>query len=856
MNLHAIVMDLLGRLLGLDRTQAIDGWQATFAAPWARRAPIWLLCGCLALVVVAAVFYVRYQPSRRGRPRLVLMAFRALALCLLLLLLAEPILSINLTSRKKPALWLMVDGTDSMAIQDELPSDERSALAEATGLLPDDPSPAGAPSASDPSKAPGLHPGDPQAAAPDSAAAKAEPTQPSRIDYVKALLEKQSGERSKLLERLGAKFRLQAFLFDNPHGVRSLKLAPGDAGLDGKHLAEQLTTEGKVTAIGAALDDLSRRYATGNVAGLVVLSDFCENSGPPAASVAARLGMPIYTVGVGATSAVYVAAEAIRAPLYVQKDERATVEVVLRQQGLDGQTVHVRLDAEPLGGLQGASGAQASLGRKDVTLNAAVQVVEFPYVPNKAGRFELVAEIEPVPGAAAREGNRTQREITVLDDFLRLLYVEYEPTWEWRFIKEVFHRDKLVGLKGFRTYLHSSDPRVRKTNELFLPSMTGNRADFFAHDVIFVGDMPATALSPRFCELTKEFVRDFGGGLVVLAGPRFGVGQLADTPLGELLPVKLEAGAGPDERRPFNLRLTAMAEAYDFMQLGAGSSRAETEQAWANLGPLPWFQPVRRIHPQAVVLAEHPTRTCVDGKQKQPLIAVRPYGRGEVIYLGFNETWRLRRLYGEKYYRQFWGQMIQRLALNHALGSQKRFVVQTDRRNYQPDEPVIVSVEAYNANFEPLAEGDLPSHKLQGELWLPAGEGAAQHGTQRLTLTQSRKGVFETRFTVFAAGEHRVRVIDPITNNPVECRFQVARTTVERQATIRNVARQQELAQSTGGRSYDLKNAWKLLDDLQPAAKTETTVEVLSLASTWLSFALVAGLLLTEWLVRKWENLA
>ena len=45
------------------------------------------------------------------------------------------------------------------------------------------------------------------------------------------------------------------------------------------------------------------------------------------------------------------------------------------------------------------------------------------------------------------------------------MFVEYEPTWEWRFIKEVFHRDPLVGMKGFRTFLYSSDPQVREKNE-------------------------------------------------------------------------------------------------------------------------------------------------------------------------------------------------------------------------------------------------------------------------------------------------------------------------------------------------------------------------------------------------------
>jgi hypothetical protein len=199
--------------------------------------------------------------------------------------------------------------------------------------------------------------------------------------------------------------------------------------------------------------------------------------------------------------------------------------------------------------------------------------------------------------------------------------------------------------------------------------------------------------------------------------------------------------------------------------------------------------------------------------------------------------------------------MIQRLALSHALGSQKRFVVRTDRRHYQTDEPVIVTAEAYNADFVPLAEADLPGQKLQGELLVPAEGNGARHTVQTLSLSQSKKGVFESRFTVFTAGEHRVRVADPVSGNSVEWTFQVTGTPVERQRAVRNVALQQALAAETGGQSFDFKNAAQLADAIRPAPKTEMTVEVISLANTWLSFALIVGLLLAEWLVRKWVNL-
>jgi len=808
--------EIIGRILGLQQAQVIERTEPSLAAPWAHDAPAWLFFGCLALGGLAVLFYARYQRRRHAGVRAVLAVFRALALSLLLLLLAEPILTVTVSSRLRPALWLLIDGTDSMAIADDLSEAERTELAEAVGLKGEG----------------GRRKGE------------------RRIEYVKALMQKQD---DNLLEKLQEKFRLRAFLFERPDGVRSLELsAEGRPGVDGKHLAEQLTTDGQMSALGAALGDLARRHATANLAGLVILSDFNQNAGPPATAAAKQLGVKIYTVGVGATAAIDVAV-GIQAPLILKKDERATVTVSLRQQGLDGQDVTVVLSARPLprGGDPGSQ--PVPIAEKSISLSGAVETVDFPYVPEKTGRFKLVVEVQPAPGEVVTENNRAEREVSIRDDFLRLLFVEYEPSWEWRFIKEVFHRDKLVGMEGFRTFLQSSDPRVRQSQQMFLPTLNQPRSEFFAHDVIFLGDVPASMLSGRFCEMTEEFVRNFGGGLVVLAGPRFGPGELADTPLAALLPVKIDTGARINDKQLFELRLAPAAMQFDFMQLGA--DLRQTQQAWRGLGLLPWYQPVERLHPLATALAEHPTETTTDGKTRQPLIAIRRYGRGEVIYLGFNETWRLRRKYGEHYYRQFWGQMIHRLGLSHALGSQKRFVLRTDRRRYQADEQVLLRVEAYDADFQPLSEEDLPDRKLHAELILPPQSVPAAQGIQPLGISQLRKGVFEARFPVFVGGEHRLRVTDPITDKPVEITFQVASLPVERQRAVRNVALQEAIAIETGGVSYGLRSVGELAEAIKLTPKTETTIEVIPLWNTWLCFGCLVFLLLGEWLLRKRVNL-
>lgn len=811
------VTELLGRMLGVPNAVEIGRIEPSLAASWAHDAPAWVLLGAIGLIALAALFYTRFQIVRRVRTRVILAIFRAACWCLLLLILAEPVLTVHITSRLRPSLWVLFDGTDSMGIADDLPPSDRAKLATAVGWSA------------------------------EGAAAAASSSQHARIDYVKALVEL---ENENLLERLEKKFRLRFFLLDRPDGVRGLdSSAEGEGQVDPEHLAGQLTTDGQVTALGAGLVDLARRQSATNLAGLVVLSDFNQNAGPSAVEAARRLGVPVYPVGLGPVAAVDLAVD-LQCPPTMKKDESYPLTVTLRQEGLTGQGVTVKFSVRKLQGPIAAAGNV--LAEREVTLHHATETAEITYVPTETGRFAFAAEVVPLREEVVAENNRSETECTVHDNFLRLLYVEYEPTWEWRFIKEVFHRDRLVGTRGFRTFLRSADPKVRQSSELFVPTLTPPRSEFFAQDVILVGDVPASALSPRFCQMTEEFVDKLGGGLVVVSGPRFGPGQLALTPLADMLPVKADPNLRIRDRQPFALRRTAEAAQYDFMQLEPGP---ENDKAWENLGQLPWYQPVERLHSMATALAEHPTDKCIDGKTPQPILAVRNYGRGEVVYLAMNEMWRLRRLWGERYYRQFWGQLIHRLASRHALGSQKRFVVRADRRQYRPDEQVLLTVEAYDADFKPLSEDKVPGHKLSAEILLPAGSSEGAGGTRSISVAQLREGVFEARFPVFAAGEHRVRVRDPIAGQTAETTFQVVAVPVERQRATRNAALQQALADATGGKSYDLTTVAALPDQVRLQTRTETNVEVIPLWNTWLVFAAVAVLMLGDWLGRKWVNL-
>jgi hypothetical protein len=823
----------LGWLIGLEDVESIEQIDPALAARWAVEGPFWVFFGIVLALGVALLFYIRRQRHGSLGVRVALGVNRALLLVVLFLTLADPVLHVSLTELKRPLLYVVFDGTDSMAIEDEYPDDLREALSEATGVSSD-------------RTGEGV----------------------SRIAYVRGLLTKGAGN---VLDRLTEQkqYRLEAFLFDGNTTSRLRRLqnqTDGEAVVDGNQIAEQLTTGGQVTALGDVVNDIHRQFGAGTLAGVIMFSDFAQNSGTApvggaqASSPAAGLGVPVYAVGVGATEATDLAVDLQTDPK-MKKAERTSILVKLRQSGLQNRDVSVTLTCRCLRGELGGDGStDIVVGRKVVSLVSAVETVDFTFIPEAAGRFEFVAEAESLDGEVTDENNRASREVNIIDDFLRLMYVAYEPSWEWRFVKEVFHRDKLVGIQGFRTYLASSDPKVRESNEMFLPTLTPKRSEFFANDVLLLDDMPRTAIDDRFCDMVREFVGQFGGGLVVIAGPRFGPAELLHTNLVRdptkkeenqdrtMLPVILDADAGLCDDRPFRLQLTPHSDRYPFMQLGG--SEVEKAKAWNNLGLLPWYQPVAQLHPQGYALAEHPTDTCLDGSTPQPLIAIRRYGAGEGVYLGFNEMWRLRRLYGERYYRTFWSQLICQLGLGHALGAEKRFAVRTDRQQYRAEDKVTLTVEAYDENYEPLAAEQLPDQALAAELTVP-GTGRTADRVRDLFVPLLRRGVFESQIPVYAAGRYSVRVKDPVSGQASEVRFEVTEVSAERRRGVRNIQLQDQLAAETQGKSYDLLTVGQLVDDLQAEPIVERYTRNCPLWSTPLWFILLIGLMLGEWFWRK-----
>jgi len=79
-----------------------------------------------------------------------------------------------------------------------------------------------------------------------------------------------------------------------------------------------------------------------------------------------------------------------------------------------------------------------------------------------------------------------------------------------------------------------------------------------------------------------------------------------------------------------------------------------------------------------------------------------------------------------------------------------------------------------------------------------------------------------------------------------EIRFEVASVSAERRSAVRDANLQRELSQQTGGLTYDLTTADRLVNDLPLEVETETSVRQHRLWTTPAWFIVLVGFMLRE----------
>jgi hypothetical protein len=499
--------------------------------------------------------------------------------------------------------------------------------------------------------------------------------------------------------------------------------------------------------------------------------------------------------------------------------------------------------------------------------------VKIRYKPTEPGEKVFVLDVpEQDDEVKPADNNRMERTVYVRESkIIKVLYVEGAPRYDYRYIKHLLERESAreKGNKSIdlRVLLLDADENYVKEDKSALnPPDFPNKTELNQYDVVILGDVDPQLpkIGPQNLKNLADFVRERGGGFLMVAGEQFSPHAYKDTPLADILPIEVTGPAPPEPEDGFEegyrLEVTKEGAGYPMFQFAAGE--AENTQIRNRLAEMYWWSDGYRSKDAAKVLAVHPKRAAaaagvagLSGKGRHPLVVHHLVGAGHCMFFGFDESWRWRYREDEIRFNQFWIQTVHFLSKS---GSDRvKLSLDPENPPYRRGKPIQVKVQF------PL-NAPLPSPQTEVKVvkertsFKEAGAPELDVETIRLARDESNPAVYKGLLTHTPEGKYRFWLSAPTVGGAkpqAECRVLPPEGEMDHLRMDQPVMK--EAADATGGGFYTLADADRLLNAL-PSGKRIALNAQDKPRLLWNSIPLLAvalWLVGMEWFLRKRRHL-
>ena len=814
-----------------------------------------IVLGTAALAAVGLLY--SKESGRLGvLPRMVMACIRMSILALVVFILLQPVLIRERKSERPRPLGVLIDVSQSMESKDPRPNkidQDRAALAFGSESMPD---------------------------------------RPTRFEVARAMLKNQ---KIDLLKRLNAKAGpLDVYTFGNRRTGRNWQEPDW---------LNTLTPNETRTELAGACFELINRNDDETPSALVLITDGRDNGSSRSldelARECARRKIPVYVYGVGSSSYGMLQVKDAIVPETIFVDDLVTVPVRYMVKGIKEGTATIVL-----------SHGGKVVAKKEVPVREGDDLREtLSFVPTKEDaashrKQELTATVTVTNTAGATVETLTDgitKQAQILDKKLKVLVIDSLPRYDFKFLQRALLRDRRVDAKfylteGDKAAMRSGSPWMIEFSRELNGTLNMEREEFrkilFDFDLLILGAIPSKYFSLEQQQVIRDFVTE-GGGFIHIAGrsftsqpekwtaPACWAGEWEDrndkgetrhvcvkqpSPIGEMLPVEYEAKFMPIQSltppAPFVPVLAPAAarsplvtledDPLDNLELWGKFNSQFSNASEKQLKPLYWYYPVLKTKPAADVFLVHPTdKTPMPDNKPMPLLVGHFYGKGYVLFVGFDDTWRWRFNSAEKLFGRFWSQAIYAAGLTRTVGT-KLTQLSLDTADPIKGKTGQVYARVFNENYKLLTDEEIEAtlenldavtndkdrsvpiklHKLSG-----------QDGEYIATLPFSKEGRFRLK-------------VDPKNKMPAELEYRVSRS-ADDELAIGGMDEEamRKLCDATGGKFYREDDVEQLPNDVKPQVTIYNSRNEWNFWNWWVMCVLI-GLLTLEWFVRKFNGLS
>jgi uncharacterized membrane protein len=608
------------------------------------------------------------------------------------------------------------------------------------------------------------------------------------------------------------------------------------------------------TRIGDSLKQLSEETSDLPIGAVVLLSDGDDNTGGISADTISALRarhIPVHTIGFGRERAAHDVEldDAVVAPRALA-DSRLAAKITLHQRGYAGARINLTV--------RDVTTAQPKLlASRAITLgpDGNLQTETLMFDIGGAGARTLQIAAAPLPGEENTANNTLTRLVNVGSEPRRILYIEGEPRWEYKFIRQAEEDDRMVQIASM---VRTSENKIYRQGiadpKELADGFPSRPEDLFAYQGLIIGSVEAGYFTPAQQELIREFVDRRGGGLLLLGG-QFALadGGWNATNLTDLMPTTLPTQAGTFHREA-DPKTGATHTTAELAPAGVDSiitrlvdDPAANAARWKTLPYLMDYEDPGTPKPGAAVLANMITP---EGR-KLPLLITENFGRGRsaIMATGGSWRWQMSSPLGDTAHDLFWQQLLRWVASD----TPGRVAASVPAQMLLDNGTVTFTAEVRDPRYNPAADAKVEAHILG-----PSGVSALLE----MTPVPDNPGQFQAAWSAPKTGAYLIEVTaqryDSSTGKVQELgrdvlTFQRMDGVAENFHTEQNRDLLEHLASQTGGQYWKPADLAKLPGAIPFSEAGVTMRETKDLWDLPLVFLVLLLLRFSEWwLRRKW----
>jgi len=606
---------------------------------------------------------------------------------------------------------------------------------------------------------------------------------------------------------------------------------------------EEIAPVDAATHIGVSLKQLTNETADLPVGAILLLSDGSQNGGGDGGSgfslealeALRNRRLPVHTVGFGQERHAHdLEMQDVSMAASATANARVSATLSFIQHGYAGERAKVTVrDGDKV------------LTEREINLapDGLIQTQSLFLPSGTAGAKSLTFTIEALPGEENLSNNAVTRPILVSDAKRRILYVEGEPRWEYKFIRRAEADDPTVQLVSM---LRTTENKIYRQGISDPSELTDGfpvrPEDLFGYAGILIGSVDADYFTPLQKELLREYVDRRGGGILFLGGrSSLSDGGWAASNLNELLPTLLPAGNHNFHRNAATVELTPEGIESPITQIVDDPQK--NAQRWKKLTYLADYEDAGSPKPGATVLAN-----LNAGRRKLPLLITQNYGHGRTAIMATGGTWRwqMSEALGDPSHDLFWQQLLRWLIAD----SPGPVAVSMPERLLMDEGHLQLTAQVRDRQFHEAPNAHVTAHIVGPD---------DVNALMDLTPSENTPGLYQMEWTAEKPGAYLAEVIAESRDSPPQelgrdvLTFQRQDGVAENFHTEQNRRLLEQLASDTGGRYWkpsELKNLPRDISYSEAGISVRSTKELWDLPVVYL---ILLGLPITEWLLRrKW----